>query len=175
MDLYDAILGRRSVRSYLPRELDKASIEKMLEAARWAPTAGNVQPWKFIVVRNPIMLDLIHKVSPGMLEKPPMIIVVCSDKNIACKFGEAREYDYLGPVDCALAVENIVLVAYSLGIATCIVRSFIASALSEFLDLPSHIRPELLITAGYARDVPKPPQKLLLKEIAYNEKLTSSW
>ena len=175
MDVYEAILGRRSVRSFLPREVPKVSIQKMLEAARWAPSGSNAQPWKFIVVRSANVLDMIRKVSPGMFGKPAAAIVVCSDRSRAYERGGELGRDYMAIVDSALATENLVLTAHSLGLATGIVKSFAASAVSEFLDLPDHVRPELLVAVGYAKEVPKPPPKLALNEIVYADKFGRPW
>ena len=175
MDVYDAIVGRRSIRTYLLREVPRGHIQKMLEAAHLAPSGGNLQPWKFLVVTDRKVLDMIRSVSPGILGKPPAAIVVCLDRRRASEFGEELERDYTPVIDCALATENLVLVAYSLGLATCIVRSFAGSAVSELLDLPEHISPELIVTVGYPSDVPKAPPKLSLKDLAYADKFGRPW
>lgn len=80
MDVLDAIKGRRSIRCYKEDPIPDELIQKILEAARWAPSGGNIQPWKFIVVRDRILLDLLKKVSPGYLGDAPLAIVICSDK-----------------------------------------------------------------------------------------------
>jgi nitroreductase len=170
LEVYEAALGRRSVRSFQPKAVPTALIEKMLEAARWAPSASNIQPWKFIVVKDPSMVDMIRKVSPGIFGKPTALIVVCSDQERAYRLGGEQGRDYFTIVDTALATENIVLVAHSLGLATCIVKSFAASAVSELLDIPDHAKPELIVTVGYAREVAKPPPKLTLNEVAYTDR-----
>jgi nitroreductase len=175
MDIYEAILGRRSVRSYLPKEVPGPVIGKMLEAARQAPSASNIQPWKFIVVRDPIMVDMIRKVSPGIFGKPPALIVVCSDRERAYRLGGEQGRDYLAILDIALATENMVLVAYSLGFSTCIIKSFAESAVSELLGLPDSIYPELIVTVGYAKDMPQRPPKLALSELAYSEMFGRPW
>jgi len=175
MDVYDAILQRRSVRSYLPREVPKALIQRMLEAARWAPSGSNMQSWKFIVVRDPRVLEMVRKVSPGMFGKPPAAIVVCSDRSRAYELGGELGRDYGAIVDSALATENLVLAACSLGLATCIVKSFAESAVSELLDLPEHIKPELIVIVGYPKEVPRPPPKLPLKDMTYEEKFGMPW
>ena len=94
MEVYEAALGRRSVTSFQPKAVPTALIQKMLEAARWAPSASNIQPWKFIVVKDPSMVDMIRKVSPGIFGKPTALIVVCSDQERAYRLGGEQGRDY---------------------------------------------------------------------------------
>jgi len=175
MDVLEAMLKRRSVRSYLPKAVPRTLLGKMLEAARWAPSGGNVQAWKFIVVRDSRMVQMLRIVSPGMFGEPPAAIVICSDKKRYLELGSEMEYEYMAVADCALATENLVLAAHSLGLATCIVKSFAEAAVSELLELPKYIRPELIVSIGYAMNVPQPPPKLALSEIAYADKFGRPW
>ena len=78
MEVFEAIKNRRSVRKYKAEPIPDELIEKILEAGRWAPTGGNLQPWKFIIVKDPKILDMIRKVSPGYLGAAPFAIVVLS-------------------------------------------------------------------------------------------------
>ena len=66
MNLFEAIKGRRSIRKFKPNSIPKEYIKTLLEAATWAPSAGNIQPWNFIVVDDPKTLDLIKKFSPAL-------------------------------------------------------------------------------------------------------------
>jgi len=167
MDVFEAIKGRRSVRKYKRDVVPKELIEKMLDAARWAPSGGNIQPWKFIVISDKNLLELIRKVSPGYLGETPLAILVCSDKEKAYKTGGTLGRDYLTVADCSMAVENMLLAAYALGLGTCVVKSFARVAVKEFLGIPEGIEPELLVIVGYPAQTPTPPVRKRLEEIAY--------
>jgi len=170
MDVFEAIKGRRSVRQYKPDVVPKELVEKILDAARWAPSGGNIQPWKFIVISDRNLVELLRKVSPGYLGETPSAILVCSDKEKAHRIGGALGRDYLSVADCAMAVENMLLAAYALGLGSCVVKSFSRIAVKEMLEIPEDIEPELLVMIGYPARTPPPPARIPLKEIAYLNK-----
>jgi nitroreductase len=170
MDALEAIKGRRSIRRYKPDAIPNELVEKILDAARWAPTGGNIQPWKFIVISDRKLLDLIKKVSPGYLEEAPFAVLVCSDREKEFKIGGVLGRDYLSVADCSMAVENMCLAAYALGLGTCVVKSFSHTAIKEILEIPEGIEPELLVIVGYPAHTPRPPARIPLKEIAYLNK-----
>ena len=170
MDVFEAIKGRRSVRRYKPERVDKELIIKLLEAARWAPSGGNIQPWLFIVIDDPKVLDVVRKISPGYFGDAPLAILVCSNKEKAFKIGGILGRDYLSVADCAMAVENMLLAAYALGLGTCVVKSFSHTAIKELLNIPPGIEPELLVIVGYPDQTPKPPRRIPLNEIVYLNK-----
>jgi nitroreductase len=170
MDVFEAIKGRRSVRRYKPDAVPKELIEKILDAARWAPSGGNIQSWKFIVISDKHLLEMVRKVSPGYLGEATLGILVCSDKEKAYRIGGVLGRDYLSVADCAMAVENMLLAAYALGLGTCVVKSFSRIAVKEILEIPEGIEPELLVILGYPAQTPTPPSRIPLKEIAYLNK-----
>jgi len=167
MDVFDAIKGRRSVRRYKPDSVPDELIERILDAARWAPSAGNIQPWKFIVIKDKNLLELVKKVSPGYLGEAPLAILVCSDKERAYRVGGTMGRDYLSVSDCSMAVENMVLTAYALGLGTCIVKSFSRIAVKEILEIPEGIEPELLVVIGYPVQKPTPPARIPFRDMVY--------
>jgi len=170
MDVFEAIKGRRSVRKYKKEPVDRELVKKLLDAAHWAPSGGNIQPWLFIVIEDPKLLDVIRKVSPGYFGEAPLAILVCSNKEKAYKVGGTLGRDYLTICDCAMAVQNMLLAAYALGLGTCVVKSFSHTAVKELLAIPDGIEPELLVIVGHPDQVPKPPPKVPLSEIVYLNK-----
>jgi len=170
MDVFEAIRGRRSVRRYKPDAVPKKLVEKILDAARWAPSGGNIQPWKFIVISDRNLVELVRKVSPGYLGEAPLAILVCSDKEKSYRIGGALGRDYLSVADCAMAVENMLLAAHALGLGTCVVKSFSRVAVKDMLEIPQDVEPELLVIAGYPAQTPTPPARTALREIAYLNK-----
>lgn len=175
MEVFEAIKSRRSVRKYKLKPVPDELVEKILEAGRWAPTGGNIQPWKFIVVKNPKTLDMIRKVSPGYLGNAALAVVVCSDRKRAYKIGGKLGRDYLCIADCAMAVENMLLAAYALGLGSCPVKSFSSTAVKEILEIPEGIEPELLVIIGYPDERPTAPPRFTLEEITYLNKYDEKW
>jgi nitroreductase len=159
MDLEKAIFERRSVRNYSPKNVEKKHLKELLDAGMQAPTAGNIQPWVFVCVTHEKSIHQIRTVSPGMLGNPKALICVCSDQNRAVeKAGPGGRT--LALMDCAMAAQTIMLLAYSLGLGTCAIRSFNQTAVRELISAPAHIHPELLITVGYPAESPTPsPRK----------------
>jgi nitroreductase len=150
--ILEIIKGRRSIRRFQRKVIEDEKIRQILEAAIWAPSAGNLQPWVFIVVRDPKTIEKIKAVSPGMFDLPAAIVAVCRDMKIAEKSGNP----ILSIFDISMAAQNILLMAYELGIGSCPVKSFSQRAVQVLLDLPDHILPELLITLGYPAEKPSP-------------------
>jgi nitroreductase len=170
MDVFEAIMNRRSIRRYKTDDVPRELTEKILDAGRWAPSGSNIQPWKFIVVEDKKMLDLIRKVSPGYLGETPLAILVCSDREKEYKTGGVLGRDYMSVADCSMAVENMLLAAHALGLGTCVVKSFSRIAVKEFLEIPEKIEPELLVIVGYSSHVPAPPARVSLRETAFLNK-----
>lgn len=173
--MFKAIYERRSIRSFKKGKVGDELIVKVLDAARWAPSGGNIQPWRFIVVKDEKMVRLIKMFSPGLFGEPPVVIVVCSDKREAYRKGGEIGRDYLSIVDCAMATQNILLAAYALGLGTCVVKSFNSQAVKKILKLPDHVEPELLVTLGYPLETPKPPPRKPLNEIVYLNYYGERW
>ncbi len=110
MDTYEAILKRRSIRRYKPKDLADEQIKKLLEAAMAAPSAHNNQPWEFVVVKDKEMRGKLSKVHPyaWMCAESPLVIVVCGDT------GSPQWID-----DCSAAAENMLLAGTEMGLGSC--------------------------------------------------------
>jgi len=173
--VFEAIKGRRSVRKYKSDPVPEELIEEILEAGRWAPSGGNVQPWEFIAINDPKILDMIRKVSPGFFGGAPLAILVCSDRERARRLGGPLGESYLAAVDCAMAVQNMLLAAYALGLGSCPVKSFSQAAVKEILKIPDNLETELLIALGYPAQKPSPPPKRPLSEIAHLNEYGAKW
>jgi len=158
VELKQVIIGRRSIRHYTDNPVKREELIELLEAAKWAPSAGNIQPWAFICVTDTHKLNNIQVLSPGMLGNPKAIICVCSDQKRALeRAGEGGKT--LAMFDCAMATQNILLRAHDLGLGSCVIRSFNQAAIQEILSIPEHMLPELLITIGYPTTSQTPPKR----------------
>ena len=168
MDVWEAIQGRRSIRSYKPDPVPEDLIKKLiLEAGIWAPTGGNAQIWRFVVVTDPNRIRKMKMLAPGILGNPPVVIAVCQDLAESERKGSKLGVEF-GPMDTAVAAQNILLAAYDKGLGTCLIASFHPGAVQEVLHLPPRIVPQLLISLGYPQANPKPPKRNT-KVVWFNE------
>lgn len=159
MEVWEAIRGRRSVRSFLPRPVERELLERLVEAAIWAPSGGNAQTWHFVVVTDPEQLRRIKAVSPGLLGDPPAVIAICQDLEEARRKGGELGASFLAPVDAAMAAQNILLAAHDAGLGTCVIASFHKRAVARLLGLPEGMEPVLLVSVGWPEEVPPPPRR----------------
>jgi nitroreductase len=138
------IQKRHSVRAYSRNEVPKKKVERILEAGRLAPSAGNIQPWHFIVVTD---VHKRKKLSKGRFAKflveAPIVLVGCGDKKASPNW-------YV--VDTTIAMQNIVLAATSEGLGTCWVGSFNENQVKELLKIPERFRVIALLALGYQRE-----------------------
>jgi nitroreductase len=151
MELIDAIMGRRSIRKYQDREVEDDKILKMLDAARWAPSAGNTQTWRFYVVRNREMKQRLSRAALGQrhVRDAPVVIVVGYDMQEMYSAYRERGVNLYAIQDAAAATQNMLLRAYDLGLGTCWVGAFDETEVSKILSLPKYIRPVAIIAVGY--------------------------
>ena len=142
MDVFEAILKRHSIRAYSQNPIPKDKLEKILEAARLAPSAANIQPWHFIVVTDQ---QKRKKLSEGgifarFLSETPVVIVGCGDRKASPRW-------YM--IDTAIAMQNMVLAATSEGLGTCWVGSFKEEQVKELLKIPENFSIIALLAIGY--------------------------
>ncbi|MGC9019895.1 MAG: nitroreductase family protein [Candidatus Methanodesulfokora sp.] len=161
----EVIKGRRSIRDFHDGEIPDEHLRLILEAGIWAPSGSNLQPWEFVLVKDRNLLEKIKLFSPGLFGRPATIIIICINRKISERAGKIGELMSL--MDISMAAENIMLMAYALGIGSCPVASFNKIAVKELLDLPAHVEPALIITLGYPKELPKPPKRRSLEEVVH--------
>lgn len=151
MEVTEAILGRRSVRRFRGEPLKEGQLEKLLETARWAPSAGNMQPWRFIVVSNDGMKRRLAADSYGqtfVAEAPVVVCVLALPEVSAKRYGDRGRRLY-SLQDTAAAAQNILLAAYGMGLGTCWVGAFDEDAVSKTLNCGPEEIPVALIPVGW--------------------------
>jgi nitroreductase len=173
MDTFESIYKRRSIRKFTNQPIENEVMEKLLDAARWAPNGGNINAWRFVVVTSEFQKKLLLKFAPGISNMPAAMIVICIKPKQKKQLKEATRLMYMA--DAAIASENIALAAYALGIGSCIVISFASVAIGPILNLPDNISPYLMITLGYPDEIPEPPPRLPINEIAFQDEYGKEW
>ncbi len=154
MDVFEAIRNRCAVRKFKPDIIPNNVLLKILDAARWAPSPFNTQPWEFIIIRDKYTLKSISKYArySGYLEAAPMAIAVVvppvNEKfSWVERIGEPR-------YAAAMAVQNMMLAAWALGIGTCWV-SIERDKVGEILKVPKTHFVLTIIPIGYPETPPK--------------------
>lgn len=178
MEVMEAIRARRSIRSYKPDPVKDEDLHTVLEAARLAPSWANTQCWKFIVVRDPdIKARLATTVTSGnpaveaILEAPVAIVACAELGKSGYKSGEiATDKGEWYMFDVALAMENLVLAACSLGLGTVHVGLFDSKKAAEILELPEGIICIEMTPLGYPAQERNPRPRKELSEIVYYDK-----
>src|SRR5215510_13659651 len=145
----EAIRTRRMVRALTDAPVPREQVEQILEAARWAPSAGNRRLHRFVAVQDPVTLRLLRMASPGMFQRPQAVIVICIDGLRTRSFGMLPTAKGLY-VDVGTAAQTMLLAAHSLGLGAGVVTSFSRAAVGAILNLPEGLSPEMFICLGYA-------------------------
>lgn len=175
MKSLDAIIdGRRSVRNYLDRAVEREKIMALLEAARKAPSACNAQPWRFVVVQDPALRKKVIDEGLGGLvvpntwaNKAPCIVVACSDQSFFThRLAERVQGVQYHLIDMGIALEHLVLKAAELDLGSCYIGWFRGKEIQKALQLPSSWKVECLVTLGYPAAVPDPTPRKTIDEIA---------
>jgi nitroreductase len=152
MDIFEAIKNRRSIRRFEDRPVPEDHIQKIVEAAQWAPSACNRQDWKFIIIDSTEVKENILKDTTAYFvgKAPVLILVLYSNRT------DNLEYkDHL--LTAAMAIQNMQLAAHALGLGSCCVNNLpVKSRLRNILHIPRHYDPVSLICLGFPKAVPKP-------------------
>lgn len=152
MDAFDAILTRRSIRKYKKKIISDELLQNLLVAAFSAPSAGNQQPWHFVILDDRKILNVIHTFHPSarMVIEADKAILVCGDLDL-------EKFKGYWMIDCAAATQNILLAAHSLGLGACWLglypREGRVAGMRKLLHLPPHIIPFALISLGYPAEI----------------------
>ncbi len=155
MDVLEAIKRRGSVRAYTGNAIEQEDLDKMLEAARQAPSAKNLQPWKFVVVIDPRLL--------------PKLVPACHNQAFVKDAGAfiigLVDDEKWAKTDIAIALDHLSLEAVELGYGTCWIGSFDENALKEMVEIPENYDVEICMTVGVPDEKPRSPTKKNLDEL----------
>jgi len=165
MSVLEAAAKRRSIRRYKTNPVRDQVLQRVLEAARLAPSGKNLQPWKFIVVKNQTLKDQLGEASNRQffMAKAPLIIVACGYPD-SC-YSRLGRYMKSWPVDVAVALEHLILQAAEEGLGTCWIGAFEEEKVKEILGIPREVKVLALTPLGYPDEVPSARRRKSLEEI----------
>jgi nitroreductase len=156
MDVLEALRKRRMHRAFTDEPVDEEALQRLVWAATRAPSGGNEVVRHIVVVIDPRLVRTVRQVTPSFLANAPAILLICTDLVRAEAAMGRQGRDILSLLDSGAAAENVALAALELGLGVCFVRSVNDSALREVLELPSDVRPDILVAVGHPSPSPSP-------------------
>jgi len=177
MEFYDALRGRHSVRAYQAKEVEAVKLNRILEAARSAPSAGNLQSYEVFIVRDEqkkrALADAAH--GQGFVVEAPVVLVFCAAPERSHKYGK-RGLELYCVQDATIAAAYAWLAAVAEGLAACWVGAFDDNATLKVLNANSSLasrarydtlKPVAILPIGYAAEKPEATERRALKELVH--------
>lgn len=170
-DLLELMRARRSVRKFTHAPLESDEVAMVLEAFRWAPSAGNAQPWHVRIVRDDLRKRELARaaVSQQFVAQAPLVLVVCADHELAHRAYRQRGVDLYCLQDTAAAIQNALLAIHAMGLGSCWIGAFREQSVATILALPDHLRPIAIVAVGHADEVPPTPPRRPWSEFTSDE------
>ncbi|MFX0067537.1 MAG: nitroreductase family protein [Promethearchaeota archaeon] len=164
VDVLDSIKERRSIRRFKKKDIEEEKISILLEAMRWAPSAGNRQPWEFIIIKNKELLSKIASEAPygAFIADAPLAIAIVTDP-------ETSRWHI---VDGSLASQNLQLAAWAMGLGTCWIGSMDREPVKKILGIPEGKHLLTIFPLGYPDEKPVKNRKSL-DLLVHNERYSS--
>ncbi len=166
MDVFEAINKRYSCRAYEDRPIEQAKLDRVLDAARLAPSAKNLQDWRFVVVTDVDTKAQLAEAANNQkfVAGAAAVIVACSNNDHVMTCGQA-----IGPIDVSIALEHIALQAVAEGLATCWIGAFQTNKVKDVLGIPADIAVIELMPIGYPADRQESPRREPIEKIVCYE------
>ncbi|MFH0875553.1 MAG: nitroreductase family protein [archaeon] len=171
MDIFECIATRRSVRKFMKVGVPMELIGTILDAGRYAPSSGNVQNWRFVLVKDK---GTISKIAEACMEQlwiatAPFVIVVCAETEKLGQFYGARGERLYSIQNCSAAIQNMLLAAHAVGLGSCWIGAFDENQIHRALNIPDDIRPQAILPIGYPDEIVPAPLHLTLENTCYFE------
>jgi nitroreductase len=159
MSLIQNMLTRRSIRRYYTKDIPEEVMQQILEAGRQAPSAANRQPIRFVIVKDhDILKNLCDNLITRFVKYAPLVIVGCADVKSLLTGKWAV-------VDTTIAMQNMVIAAWALGVGSCWIGACNEEKVKELLKIPDKWKVVALITFGYPAEQPEPRKKKPFEEL----------
>jgi len=161
------------VRAFTGEAVSKEEVQRLIEAARWAPSAGNLQPWEFILIRDQ---ETKRKLSIAALdqtfiEDAPVVIVVCADQARSARRYQNRGVHLYSLQDTAAAIQNILLAVHAMELGACWIGAFDESGVRDVLGTPRNWKPVAIVPVGHPAERPVAPRRRAIDEIVHHASL----
>ena len=172
MDTIECIYTRRSIRKYKDIPIEWELVGRIVEAGSLAPTAGNIQDFRFIVVQDETKRKQLAEacLQQYWMESAPTIIVACAEIKRAKLFYGVRGERLYTIQNVATAMENMLLAAHNFGLGACWVGAFDENMVKRICGIPDYARAHAIMTLGHPDEQPPKPQQYKLENLFYFEK-----
>jgi nitroreductase len=169
MNTLEAINARRSIRKYVDRPVEFEKLTTIMDAAIKAPSAGNLQDWKFILVTDRGMIKQVstYSLDQYWIQTAPALIVVCAVPEKHEMYYGLRGKRLYNIQDCAAAMENILLASTELGLGSCWIGAFEEEKIRTLFTIPPDVRPQAILTIGYSDEIPKERALVPIENMVY--------
>lgn len=169
MEFFEVLQHRRSIRKFLPRSIPADILEKIFEAIRWAPSAGNLQAYQVFVVEDKNTLRLLAEAALGQefIVQAPVALVFCADPARAGSRYGARGENLYALQDATIACDHAHLAAAALGLGSVWVGAFQDDAVWQAIGSPPGLKPVAILPIGYPAENPTPTPRRSLKEFLH--------
>ena len=168
MNFSELVTKRYSVRAYKPDPVEEEKLQQVLEAARMAPTAVNLQPFQIIVIHTAGREAELNRIyGRDWFVQAPLIICACGIPTRGWSRGDGKSYT---DVDVAIVVDHMTLAAADVGLGTCWIGAFDPVAAREVLGLPDDVEPVAFMTLGYPADRLRTKKRKPLSELVRYER-----
>lgn len=167
MDAIEALLTRRSIRAFTSDPIPDGVLRDLLQAAMYAPSAGDEQPWRFVVITERALLHRVQSFHPyaAMMDEAPLAVLVCGDLRL-------EKHKDMWVQDCSAATQNLLLAAHAHGLGAVWlgihpIRERMDGC-RRLLNLPEAVVPLALVPIGYPAEHPSQPRRFREERIHYN-------
>lgn len=172
MDVFEAITTRASITRYTDEGVDREKVARLLEAARWAPSAGNMQTWEFIIVEDDDLKERLSQYAqnqPHVREAPVVIVILTDEERAERRYGD-RGRDLYAIQETAACMQNMMLQAHNEELGAAWVGAFNEEQVRDLLYVPDRTRPVAIVTVGHPAERPEQPSKFNISKVTYVNK-----
>lgn len=171
MNVFEAIVTRRSIRKFMAKDVPMEILGVILDSGRYAPSAGNLQSWKFIIVKDN---DNKQKIAEAAMQQmwiaeAPVLIVVCAELEKTKMFYGIRGERLYVIQNCSAAIQNMLLTTHALGLASTWVSAFDDDMLRKAIGAPEDVRPQAILPIGYPDEIVPTPIRYTLENTCFFE------
>ncbi len=170
--LLDAIMHRRTCKEFTNESIDFDIITQIIQAGSYAPSAGNLQNWKFIVITdNKLLRELYHHtMDQDVFNTAPIGVIVCSEMDMAQRNFGLRGKRLYAIQDCAACIQNMLLAAEAFGLGSCWVGAFDEEKLAKMFAIPDEVRAQAIILFGHPTSEPEEKEVKRIEDLIYFNK-----
>ncbi len=174
-DILELIKSRRTIKNFLPKFVSWDYISRIIDAGRHAPSCGNIQNWKFIVVYDADRKQQLAKACHEQYDfsSASMMIVICAEVEKAERYYGERGVKLYMIQNCAAAAQNMLLEAHSLGLGGAWISAFDEEEVKGIFGMPPEVSAQIVLAIGYPREIPGKPPKYPLEAVIYFQRWRS--